>query len=144
MKTKQPNWQYVGHFGVDPIAYGGGFVYQDVTEVYPPEVTYFEPASDEQWHKLEEKTPVTIYRFILEQDSESKWWYKRLSDIALYTGRPLEEIQLDAHSTNPLTLAQLYSDLISYFGAEEFDSYPITMTEEEAYEKYAGELKLSR
>lgn len=63
----QPQWKLAGHVGdIDPIAFGGGFVYVDETGVYPPEMTYFEPAPDEEWHKLGDKVPVQIYRVVLD------------------------------------------------------------------------------
>lgn len=68
MSTQQPEWKNVGHIGdVDPIAHGGGFVYVDTTGVYPPELTWFEPGSDEQWHKTEGKTPLQVYRTVLDR-----------------------------------------------------------------------------
>lgn len=138
--SEQPNWKHVGSIGDrDPIAYGGGFIYEDTTGVYAPEVTYFEPAPDEEWHKTEGKTPVTVYRFVLERDPRSEWWWERLAEVASYTTRTIEHCQADAFGT-PQQQAQLYSDLISYFGAEEFDSYSTTMTEDEAYERYAAEM----
>ena len=66
--TRQPEFEYAGHVGdVDPIAYGGGFVYVDRRGIYPPEMTWFDPSDDDLWHKLEEKTPVTVSRIVLER-----------------------------------------------------------------------------
>lgn len=144
METKQPVWKYAGHLGdVDPIAYGGGFVYTDETGVYGPEMVWFEPGTDEQWHETEGETPLQVFRVLLERP-ESEWWFEKLEEIASYTGLPTEELILTAKSDNPVRRALIYSDLISYFGAEEFDSYPVTMTEDEAYERYAAEMKASR
>ena len=57
METKQPSWKCIGHIGdVDPIAYGGGFVYIDETGIYPPELTYFEPAEDSDWQENGEQS----------------------------------------------------------------------------------------
>jgi hypothetical protein len=145
MTTQQPVWKFTGHIGdVDPIAYGGAFVYQDETGVYGPEMTFFEPASDEQWHNLEGQMPVTVYRILLERNSENEWWYEKLSTVATYIGQTVADLQDIAKGTNTLALAQLYSDLISYFGAHQFDSYPVTMTEDEAYARYAMEMKAIR
>ena len=140
METKQPVWECVGHIGdVDCITYGGGFVYEDTTGVYPPEVAYFEPASDAEWHSKDDLAVCTVYRFILERDSTREWWYESLPQIASFTGIPLAELQSIARGDNVLALANLYSDLISYHGAIEFDSYPVQITEREARAKYAGE-----
>ena len=67
METNQPKWKCIGHIGdVDPIAYGGGFVYVDETGIYPPELTYFEPASDEDWKENEDKAKLQEYRIVLD------------------------------------------------------------------------------
>lgn len=144
METKQPVWKYAGHIGdVDPIAYGGGFVYIDETGVYGPEMTWFEPGTDEQWHETEGNTPLQVFRVLLERP-ESEWWFDKLDTIASYTGQTVAELVLEAKSDNPVQVAQVYSDLIHYYGVEEFDSYPSTMTEDEAYARYAEEMRLSR
>jgi hypothetical protein len=141
MKTRQPKWKYVGAFGdVDPIAHGGGFVYEDRTGVYPPEFVYFEPGSDESWHKHRGNTPVLEFRVIIESDPESEWWYTKLPDVARTCGQSLEDYQRFAHGTT-LERAFLYEGLISYFGAEEFDSYPRERTEGKAYFRYWREMR---
>jgi hypothetical protein len=141
--SQQPEWKCVGHIGDrDPIAHGGGFVYEDTTGVYDPEITWFEPAPDEDWHKTEGKTPVEVYRFIIERIPEREWWYDKLDDVARSCGRTAEDYIVEASGT-VMERAMLYMDLIGYFGAFEFCQYPITMTEDEAYERYAEEMKLS-
>lgn len=139
--TQQPIWKCIGHIGdVDPIAYGGGFVYADETNVYGPELTYFEPASDEDWHQTEGKTPLQVYRIMLESGPR-EWWYGELEDVAQSTGLDVSVYLADVQSNDPMRLARLYEDLIRHFGAHEFDSYPVTLTEDEAYSKYAEEMK---
>ncbi len=145
METKQPVWKYAGFVGdVDPIAYGGGFIYTDETGVYGPEMTWFEPGTDEQWHETESDTPLQVFRVLLETKPEAEWWFDKLEEIAGFTGQTAEELRLAAKSDNLVERANLYSDLIHYYGVEEFDSYPSTMTEDEAYARYAEEMKLSR
>jgi hypothetical protein len=143
MKTKQPSWKFVGHIGdVDPIAYGGAFIYVDSTGIYCPEMMWFDPSSDDVWNKLGNKTPITEYRILLERDSEAEWWYERLDAIACFTGQPLEELQKAAKSMNPLEKAWLYDSLIGYFGVENFDqSHALTMLDWEARRKYRKILK---
>jgi hypothetical protein len=145
METKQPKWKIVGHVGdVDPISYGGGFVFIDETGIYPPELAWFEPATDEEWHEKGEESKLEYFRVVLEKDSSREWWYSRLNEITSFLGVSLEELQTAAKSENPLTLAQLYSSLIAFYGAEEFDSYPVTLTEKEANEKFSAELRFCR
>ncbi len=146
METKQPVWKCIGHIGdIDPITYGGGFIYIDETNVYGPELTYFEPATDEGRQETEtrENTPLKVYRIMLESGPR-EWFYSELDSIASFTGRELVDVQADANSNDPVRIALLYSDLIHYFGPSEFDSYPETMTEREAYAKYASEMGHTR
>ena len=147
METKQPVWKCVGHIGdVDPIAYDGGFVYVDETNVYGPEMTYIVAGSDSDWETLGGKTPAMLYRIMLESSEPNtpEWWYSKLGSIAEFTGIPLMELETMAQSKDPLTLASVYAVLIAYFGPHEFDSYPSKLTEDEAYEKFSEEIKLAR
>jgi hypothetical protein len=97
----QPIWECIGHIGdVDPIAYGGGFIYTDQTGVYPPELTWFEPGSHEEWKEKGAETQLKVYRIILERDSTSEWWYSRLAAVSSSTGLPVEELQTWRHLTN--------------------------------------------
>ena len=173
MNTKQPSWKCVGHIGdIDPIAYGGGFVYQDETGVYPPELTYFEPLSDEEWKNSRESTPLTIYRLVLDPPrfktltelgkrtilasdlppSErgktwewyNEWYVDKLPSVAQTCGVTPLRLLRELFSRKPLTRAMAYQELIAYFGPFEFDQYPLQMTEGEAYAHYAEEMKLVR
>ena len=144
METAQPIWKCIGHTGdIDPIAHGGGFVYTDITHKYGPELTHFEPGPDEEWESKRGETKLLSFQVLLESGMR-EWWYDKLPDIASYTGISLEELQASAQSKDPMELAALYSALISYFGAEEFDQYPQTLTEDEAYAKFSEEMKLVR
>lgn len=140
----QPSWKCIGHIGdCDPIAHGGGFVYIDETGVYGPEMTWFEPLDDGTWERLEGRTPCQEYRILLENDPENEWWYDDLASIASFTGRTVEECQADAKSDNLLHRAWLYDSLCHYHGAENFDAYPLTLTEDEMYVRYTDEMDMS-
>jgi hypothetical protein len=146
METKQPIWKCIGHIGdLDPISYGGGFVYTDETGVYGPELTYFIPSDDSIWESVydSDSIPVEVYRILLESGPK-EWFYSKLDKIASYVGIELADVLADANSKDPMILANLFSDLICYFGPHEFDSYPVTMTEGEARKTYATELKQAR
>jgi hypothetical protein len=149
-ETSQPKWKCVGRVGdADPIAYGGGFVYQDTTGIYPPAMTWFEEATDEDWKDNGERCEVTVYHLLLEKGTMAdddrrphhEWWWGSLADVAQDTGVPLEDLEEWADSTNPMDRACLYRVLIHYHGVVEFDPSPVRMTEKQAYEKFAGELK---
>lgn len=143
--SNQPQWKFVGRIGdTDPIAYGGGFVYVDETGVYGPELTFFEPGSDEQWHNLGDKTPLRVSRILLEREPEKEWWWEKLADVAQSCGSTVEALQAEARSEDPITRALVYNELIAHFGAYEFDTEPKEMKEGEAYTRYKAEMGLSR
>jgi hypothetical protein len=172
--VRQPIWKCVGHIGdIDPIAHGGGFVYADDADIYPPEMTYFEPASDENWERYGRNAQVTVYRLVLDPprfktltekgkglyfSSEelpaserndtwywyNEWYVKDLPGIAESVGSSTFSLLRGLMSKNPLHRAFVYGELIGHFGPHEFDSYPLQMTEKEAYKRYANELRDAR
>jgi hypothetical protein len=138
----QPRWKFVGSIGdVDPIAYGGGFVYEDELGNYSPEMDFLEPAPDGVWEKMGDKTPLHVFRIILENDATAEWWYERLDGVAKFVGCPVEELQQMAKSDVVMEKALLYQDLVHYFGFDNFDPEPLSWTEGEAYIKYASEME---
>lgn len=144
MPTQQPQWKCIGHIGdVDPIAHGGAFVYIDETGVYPAEMTWFQPGPDETWDKIGGQTPLEQYRIILERDPTDEWWWDKIPEVAKSCGQTEDEFRAFATDPNPLKRAWVYDSLIAYFGPHEFDSYPTTQTEDQAYEQYAEEMKIS-
>ena len=56
----------------------------------------------------------------------------------------MEEWQAQFCSDDPMVRVRAYIDIGQYAGFENLDSYPLTMTEDEAYERYAEEMKLAR
>jgi hypothetical protein len=157
MTTQQPVWKYAGHIGdVDPIAYGGGFVYADATGAYGPELTWFEPAPDEQWHKTEGQTPLQVYRILLEPPRfktraangetvwHREWFMSDLQSVCNSCDISWTALARLLMSRDPQRRATGYWDLISYYGPYQFDQDPLTVTEDEAYERYAEEMKLTR
>lgn len=145
MSTQQPTWKLVGRLGdVDPVAYGGGFVYEDTTGVYAPEIELIDPAEDGQHDEMGDQAQCTISRFIIEPDPTREWWYSELGDVASSCGRSRAEYERNLLETGIMERALVYQDLIGYFGAHEFDSYPLTMTEAEAYARYKTALEVSK
>lgn len=121
-KTNQPQWKRIDNLGdVHPIDYGGFFVYVDRTGVYAPEVELLDsPDSDdapEGW---------TIHRAIIEKDPAGEWWFPKLGEVAASIDMDVSELERMAISESVVTRAMVYQYLFSYFGAHEFDSYPVT------------------
>lgn len=154
-ETKQPVWKIVGRIGdVDPISHGGGFVYQDETGVYAPELVLIEPASDEEWERDKDSAKCDIYRLCLEPHTYidgilsdnpfhkdfSVWYADKIDAVADSSGLTSEDLRAGLLSDSPVERAHAYRDLIGHFGAHEFDSYPETMTEREAKERFKAEL----
>jgi hypothetical protein len=147
MSTRQPEWKLLANLGdVHPIDYGGYFVYEDATGVYPAEAELLEsPDSDEGvW---------TVYRFTLERCtlvngvlSDNKFhpehaaWFAQpecgranrpqdttyLSNIANLYGMKLEEMQRLFISDSPVERAHAYRAVGEFHGFENLDSYPMT------------------
>ena len=133
--TKQPAWKRIANLGdVNPIDYGGYFVYVDTTGVYPPEAeVLISPDSDdapEGW---------TVYRFILDQctfvdgvlsDNSfhpelPAWWADELPRLAAYNGQTELRLVTDFCSDDPIARAWAYRSLGDYYGYHELDSYPL-------------------
>ena len=161
----QPTWKHVGSIGdKDPIAYGGGFVYIDTTGVYAPEMVWFEPGTDEQWHKTEGATKLQAYRFVLEPPRfktlrggqwdttkpenmvwHNEWFVKDLASVATSCGHGSHMYLLRGLlSKDPMQRARAYWDILGYFCVHEFDSYPVEMTEDEAYSRFAAEMSANK
>ena len=148
MTTQQPEWELVGTIGdVDPLGCGGGFVFRDTTGVYRPELEYVEP-----WSDGDDVQSVTVYRVALESHtyangvlSDNKFhpdkevWYGAELDRACEScGCDPDYTRQSLCGENAWHKALAYEMLASYFGWQEFDSYPLTITPAEAEARYAA------
>ena len=158
--TNQPTWKIIANLGdADPVTYGGYFLMVDTTGVYAPEVELVEPPCDDV--DLEDPDAVwTIYQFILEPHTyidgilsdnpyhpkHAVWYADRLKDVADFEGTTTEALisaLTGDPSDDPIAKAWAYNSIMMYFGAGEFDSYPLTLTYQEVTErtdKYLAEL----
>lgn len=149
--SKQPEWKLLANLGdVNPIDYGGYFVYVDETGVYPPEVEYLESPDDddapEGW---------TVYRFILEpctyqegilsdnpyHPMHAVWFADKLSDLASFVEQSELDLINQFVSDNPIDRARAWRIVGDYFGYHELDSYPLTFHNREEIEaRYAEKI----
>lgn len=147
MATNQPEWQCIANLGdVSPVDYGGFFVFIDRTGVYAPEAEYLDAPEDDTgtWH---------AYRFILERclqqidgvlsDNEyhpeaPAWFADKLESVAESAGMDERELRTDLCAKDPIRRAGAYQTLLGYFGPDEFDSDPLTLTRDEADARYSG------
>lgn len=134
MDTPQPIWKLIANLGDCSVAdYGGFLVYVDETGVYPPEVELYEP---------NDNAGGVVSRFILEPDINREWFMSKLTEVAQTAGTSEAELRANLESADPIQKALGYRDLIGYFGAFEFDQYPLQLTETEAQERYPRSLAI--
>ncbi len=154
--TPQPQWKLLANLGdVNPLDYGGYFVYRDETGVYPEEAELLELDSPDN-----DNSNYTVYRFILERCSFvngvlsdnkfhpecSAWFanpdrkgdkYTVLGDIASFTGQDASELIDDICSDDAIRRAMVWQSIGRYNGFDNLDSYPLKLTKEEAEARYA-------
>lgn len=149
MATQQPEWELVGTIGDrNPVEYGGGYVFRDKTGVYDPEVEYVEPLECNP--KDGSGTGVTVYRVVLESHtfidgilSDNKyhpdkavWYADKLDGVCGCCDCDRDELIANLCGDDPVARAWAYETLASYFGWYEFDTYPLTLTADEAEKRY--------
>ena len=147
--TNQPIRKLVQNLGdVNPIEYGGFFVYEDTTGVYPEEAEKLIPFEDEEKEKWEVRRFVLDRLKTVEQFGErylvpfeyaedwphsvsryDEWFHKDLSSVASFIGQTTEDLEQSFCSDNPLIRAYAYSAIGEYFGFDNVDSYPLIFTD---------------
>ena len=146
--TKQPNWKRVAQLGdANPCQHGGFWVFVDTTGVYPPEAELLEVSDDEGGEAKAYRIilePCTYVHGILSDNpfhpEHPAWFTDKLNEVANVCGLddPFQRTLLieQLTSDDPIKRALGYRELISYFGAFEFDQYPSTYTSNEVAAKY--------
>lgn len=162
----QPKWKLIANLGdVNPIDYGGYFIYIDETGVYDPEAELLIAPEDEDEDGNGEWT---IYRFELERCTyidgilsdnrfhpELSAWFAQspaeraerpqdttnLANVASFIDSTEDALQTDLCSDDPIARAHAYRAIGDYHGFENFDSYPITLRNRAEVEaRYAEEI----
>ena len=138
----QPNWKQAAYLGdASPLDYGGVWVFEDKTGVYDPEMEIYEPNEDEN-------KGGTVYRLVMEKCtyidgvlSDNKfhpdhpaWFANRIGSVADSCDHA--NIINDLCSEDIQELACAWRSLVLYFGAHEFDHYPLELTQGEARRRY--------
>lgn len=160
----QPVWKLIAQLGdAQPLEYGGYFIYQDTTGVYPEEAEWVEIDEPDN-----ENSPVTIYRFGLEKctyidgilsdnkyhPDHAAWWakteqerlkrpqdttyLKNLSDQ--YDDMDVDEFAAMFCSDDATKRAWAYREVGLYHGFDNLDSYPLHMSKAEAEKRYEPKL----
>jgi hypothetical protein len=162
-RTLQPTWKKTGTVGDEnPIDYDGGFVYEDQSGVYVPELEYIQATKKDE---CGDACEWFVFRFALDRyetmtdlgkvllvpygfstryylshpiANYDEWFHRELADVAKTVGRDLNEFRADFCSANVQTRAAVFLDLAQYHGFENFDPNPMIFTSRESIEaRYA-------
>jgi hypothetical protein len=117
----------VGLIGdVNYLEYGGMLIFDDET------------AELIEVDEEDENAPVVIYRFDLDRvaDPASEWFGDDLKRVAATVGTTAAQLAAQLASADLGERASAYRDLVSYFGPHEFDSDPLSLSPQEAEERY--------
>jgi hypothetical protein len=140
----QPKWKYLTNLGdASPLEHGGYFIFEDETGVYAPEAEYLEVKDDGTG---------TAYRFSLDKCtyidgvlSDNKfhpdhpaWFADHLPHIADSFDMTVAEVAAKFCSDDVLERAWAYREVGSYYGFDNFDNYPLELSEEEMQIRYAN------
>jgi len=144
--TKQPVWKFLANLGdAHPLEYGGLFVYEDETGVYPPEMERLERVSDDDDSRLEVRRvvlePCTWKKGVLSDNPYhpgiKAWFADKLQNISASMDYPVKSLRDDLCSKEPLRRASAWRAILDYHGWENGDSYPLILSQREAKERYA-------
>ena len=142
--TKQPTWKLSANLGDDNPLEGGGLLYEDATGVYAPELILI--------HESDEPGQYSVSRFCCDlcypigakgvsdnrfHQDRPAWFSDKLASVEAYCGSDAGTLRASLCDVNPVARALGYLCLAYYFGAFEFDQYPIHMTEAELRTCYA-------
>ncbi len=134
-KTAQTKDKLLANFGdVNWTTYGGFLVFEGEQEPYVEVVDVWRLDSGEVEDENDPDMKWDIYQFPL--DKMLSWTDDTLEGAASSIGVSLEELKKLLDSDDPIELAGGYEVLVGYFGAHEFDSYPMTLDAEEMEERY--------
>jgi len=145
----QPEWKLVGRIGdCNPVDYGGGYVFVDTTGVYCPEVEWVDPVNPDK-----DESPVYVYRFTLENcfytngvlsDNEFHkdfpvWFADSVAALAEQFQEEEAWLIEKFCSDDPMERAFAWQEVAMYWGWDEMDGYPLSMTYAEAEARYSQE-----
>lgn len=142
--TNQPNWLCIGNiYEGDEDRYG--FVLIDKSGVYCPELWLVEHESfgDTAWNFWRVMLERCVY---VKQDGEvigigdnpfhtdKLAWFGEMKDLRSvhdFMDIPMECLMRDLVTDNVMKRAYIYGNLVTYWGVDNFDSYPDKLDEDE-------------
>lgn len=156
----QPIWKCVGNIGGVSPEHGACYVFEDTTGAYPAEAEYIMP------HTLDgDEYRYQVYRFILDRCtfiggilSDNKYhpehpaWFAKpeseranrpqdttyLRNVADSCGFTVENLVNMFIDEKPCARAYAYLAVGDYHGYDNLDAYPLDLSEDELYIRYAG------
>lgn len=153
MKTNQPIWKFVANLGDShPLHHGGFFVYTDTTGVYQPECVLLTP-KDGEYDERDPAMTWEVRRFIAERCTFTQgilsgnrfhplmpeWFADKLDGMANTFGRTVADLVALFTSDDPCERAQGWRMVGEYFGFDNLDSYPQTLTRKQVFDRYRAE-----
>jgi len=163
---EQPVWRMIANLGdADPFDWGGYFVYEAETGVYPEEAVVLLVVLLVDDEDREDST-YTVYRIMLKRlkmvrgylvplafdhswphpvESYNQWFHDDLGEVARSTGTTKEVLEGALTSSNPLERAMAYKEVALYYGWDNFDASPDTGLTRAAVElRYSSDLESLR
>ena len=148
MTTQQPKLLFVTNLGDShPLDHGGAFLFCDTTGVYPPELVIFEGFEDD---KRGAKVSVSVIQCekctyengVLSDNpfhpTHAAWYADKLDSVCSTCDVDKDEMISFLCSEDVGKRGLAYQTLVSYFGAYEFDQYPVEMTRTEIRKRWRG------
>lgn len=142
----QPKWKLVAQLGDrDFTDYGGYFIYEDTTGVYPSEAEkLFAPHNDASKWEVRRfiLRPCTFQNGILSDNKfhpdHPAWFADKIGACANYVGIPLAELIDMLVNGNTVNRALGWQAIGDYFGYENLDSYPLYFSRAEVEKRYSN------
>lgn len=142
------DWIFIKNLGdINPLDYGGYFIYKHKTGIYPEAAEKL----------LVDEDTYTVYRFPLDRlklvdgylvplayvpnwphplEKYDEWFHEELGEVAEFSGTQKAQLELAFTSADPVDRAFAYEAVGNHFGWVEFDSYPLTISRQEAEKRY--------
>ena len=155
----QPNWEPFARVGDTLPDYDGGFIFTDATNVYDAEVEWVETPPEDKWDPsyrqgsdFKPSARWIAYRFSLDRRkwildpnhddgrrifSYHEWYDDDLAAVAASMGTTAPKIRTALCSKDPVKRFWAYQSIAGYHGYQNFDSYPLRLTEAEVNARYA-------
>lgn len=140
----QPKWKCVATLGdVNMLEYGGALVLVDETGVYPPELEIVSGVEDEEFGEdRHEIHRICCHQCFLTDGVLSDNKYHK-DEAAWFSEYAMTDGEVDGASLieqlcsdDPIERARGYYELTQYYGAHEFDHYPMRLRPREAHIRY--------